>query len=87
MSVAATLPSVGRTGTIGLVEWSQVGTIIGVLTAVVALAIGLQSFWIAHALDRINATLDRLDRRFDHVEGVVLRDHAERIARLEARFD
>ncbi len=24
---------------------------------------------------------------FDRLEGVVLRDHAERIARLEARFD
>ncbi len=64
-------------------EWVQVGTIIGVLTAV----IGLQSFWIARALDRIHATLDRLDGRFDHVQGVVLRDHAERIARLEARLD
>jgi hypothetical protein len=28
-----------------------------------------------------------LDVRFAHVEGVVLRDHAERIAHLEARFD
>jgi hypothetical protein len=69
------------------VYWSQVGTIIGVLTAVIGLAVGLQSFWIAHALDRIYTKLDRLDARFDHVEGVVLRDHAERIARLEARFD
>jgi hypothetical protein len=69
------------------VEWAQAATIIGVLTAVVGLAVGLQSFWIAHALDRVYGKLDRLDARFDHVEGVVLRDHAERIARLEARFD
>ena len=65
----------------------EVVTIIGVLTAVVGLAVGLQSFWIAQALDRIYATLDRIDARLDHIEGVVLRDHAERIARLEARFD
>ena len=71
----------------GAMDWAQAGTIIGALTAVVALAVGLQSFWIAHALGRIYATLDRLDTRFDHIEGVVLRDHAERIARLEARFD
>jgi hypothetical protein len=65
-------------------EWAQAAAIIGVLTAVVGLAVGLQSFWIAHALDRIHATLDRLDGRLDDVEGVVLRDHGERIARLEA---
>jgi hypothetical protein len=68
-------------------DWAEAGVIIGVLTAVVGLAVGLQSFWIARALDRIHAALDRLDARFDHIEGVVLRDHAERIARLEARFD
>ena len=87
MAAAATLPRTDLVGTIRRVEWSQVGTIIGVLTAVVSLAVGLQSFWIAHVLDRMNATLERLDARFDHVERVVLRDHAERIARLEARFD
>jgi uncharacterized membrane protein len=69
------------------VEWVQVGTIIGVLTAVVGLAVGLQSFWIAQALDRVHAALDRIDARLDHIEGVVLREHSERIARLEARFD
>ena len=70
-----------------LVAWPEVATIIGVLTAVVGLAVGLQSFWIAHALDRIHATLERLDARLSHMESVVLRDHSERIARLEARFD
>jgi hypothetical protein len=84
VAVSASLPSATRVGTIRIVEWSQVGTIIAVLTAVVGLAVGLQSFWIAHALDGIHATRDRLDARFDHVEGVVLRDYGERIARLEA---
>jgi hypothetical protein len=32
----------------------------------------------------VRAPLDRLDSRFDHVEGVVVRDHGELIARLEA---
>jgi hypothetical protein len=31
--------------------------------------------------------LDQLDARLSHIETVVLRDHAERLARLEARFD
>jgi hypothetical protein len=86
MADGATLSSANCVGTMRLVEWSQVALIIGVLTSVVG-AVGLQSFWIARSLDRIHATLDRLDGRFDLIEGVVLRDHAERIARLEARFD
>ena len=32
----------------------------------------------------VHATPARLDSKFDHAEGVVLRDHGERIARLEA---
>jgi len=35
----------------------------------------------------VHATLDSLDSRFDRVEAVVLRDHSERIARLEAQHD
>lgn len=59
MAAAATLPSTSCVGTVRIVEWSQVGAIIGVLTAVVGLAVGLRSFWITRALDRIHATLDR----------------------------
>jgi hypothetical protein len=47
----------------------------------------LQALWISPALDRVHATLDRLDSKFDQVEGVVLRDHGERIALLEASHD
>ena len=39
---------------------------------------------ISRALDRVYAALDRLDVRLDHIERVVLRDHGDRIARLEA---
>jgi hypothetical protein len=62
------------------VEWAQAATVVSALAAFT----GLQALWISRALDRIHATLDRLDSRFDHVEGVVLREHDERIARLEA---
>jgi hypothetical protein len=61
-------------------EWAQAATIVSAL----AVFTGLQALWISRALDRVDATLDRLDARFDRVEGVVLRDHGERIARLEA---
>jgi hypothetical protein len=61
-------------------EWAQAATIVPALAAFT----GLQALWISRALDRVYSTLDRLDTRFDHVEGVVLRDHGERIARLEA---
>ena len=66
-----------------LVEWAQAATIVSALAAFT----GLQALWISRALDRVHATLDRLDSKFDHVEGVVLRDHGERIARLEAAHD
>jgi hypothetical protein len=62
------------------VEWAQAATIVSVLAAFT----GLQALWISRALDRVYATLDRLETKLDRVEGVVLRDHGERIARLEA---
>jgi hypothetical protein len=65
------------------VEWAQVATIVSALAAFT----GLQALWIGRALDRVYVALDRLDARLSHIEGVVLRDHTERIARLEARFD
>ena len=78
------------------VEWAQAATIVSALAAFT----GLQAVWISHALDRvyarfdgidarldrIDARLDRMDARLDRVEGVVLRDHGERIARLETRL-
>jgi hypothetical protein len=53
------------------VDWAQAATIVSALAAFT----GLQALWISRGLDRVHATLDRLDSRFDHVEGVVLRDH------------
>lgn len=64
-------------------DWAQSATIVSALAAFT----GLQALWISRALDRVHVTLDRLDSRFDHVEGVVLREHGERIARLEAAQD
>jgi hypothetical protein len=64
-------------------EWAQAATIV----PAVAAFMGLQTLWITRALDRVRAAVDRLDTRLSHMERVVLRDHAERIARLEARFD
>jgi hypothetical protein len=61
-------------------EWAQAATVVSALAAFT----GLQALWISRALDRVHTTLDLLDARFDHVEGVVLRDHGEHIARLEA---
>jgi hypothetical protein len=61
------------------VEWAQVATIIAALAAFT----GVQAFWIARALDRVYAALDRVDTRLDSIEGVV-REQGERIARLEA---
>jgi hypothetical protein len=65
------------------VEWAQAAAIVSALAAFT----GLQALWIARALDRVCVALDQLDARLSHIETVVLRDHAERLARLEARFD
>jgi hypothetical protein len=74
------------------VSWTQTFTLGALLIAVV----GAQAFWIGRALDglraemyrgfdAINTRLDRLEARLDRLEAVVLRDHGERIARLEER--
>jgi hypothetical protein len=65
------------------VDWAQAATIVTALAAFT----GVQTVWISRALDRVYAALERLDTRLDRVEGVVLRDHGERIARLEAERD
>jgi hypothetical protein len=69
------------------VEWAQAVTIVSAMAAFT----GLQALWISHALERVyarfdavDARLDRIEARLDRIEGAVLRDHAERIARLEA---
>ena len=64
-------------------EWAQAATIVSALAAFT----GVQALWISRALDRVYAALDRLDVRLDHIERVLLRDHGERIARLEAERD
>jgi hypothetical protein len=51
------------------VEWAQAATIIGALTGV----IGLQTFWIARALDALRAEIyrnfDRVEKRLERLEG------------------
>jgi hypothetical protein len=54
------------------VEWTQTATIVAVLAA----AIGLQSFWIARALDALRS---EMHRGFD--------TQGQRLDRLEARLD
>ena len=75
-------------------EWLQVFTIVAALVGIV----GVQTTWILHALQRIEARLDRfearmddrlarIDDRFTRLEQDVIRDHGERISRLEARLE
>jgi hypothetical protein len=80
-------------------EWAQVATIIGALATMVGLQTfwvgraldSLRSEMyrgfdaVNGRLDRVEARLDRVEARLDGIEGTVLRDHAERIARLEAQ--
>ena len=62
-------------------DWTQTWTVIGAVSGVIA----LQSFWISRVLERIEHRFDVIDRRFDGLEENVVRDHAERIARLGER--
>lgn len=55
------------------------------VAAVIVPLVGLQTFWIARSLDAIGGRLERVDRRLEHIDQAVLREHGERIARLEAR--
>ena len=54
-------------------EWAQTGAVIGTLTAVIGVVVGLQSFWIARSFDvlrdEMHRGFDRLDARIDRLEG------------------
>jgi hypothetical protein len=76
-------------------SWTQALTGIVANGALLLAVIGAQAFWIARALDAlrgelhrgfdgVDQRLERVEGRLDRVENVVLRDHGERIARLEA---
>jgi hypothetical protein len=63
-----------------------------ILTAVAAIVvpmISIQTFWIARgfsSLEReLGGRLDRVEERLDHIDRTVIRDHSERITRLESR--
>jgi hypothetical protein len=64
-------------------SWAQAITIIGTLGVITIGAIGVQAYWIARALDRLAAQIDRIDTRLDRVEYDLIRDHGQRITRLE----
>ena len=55
-------------------EWAQVATIIAANTAVIGLVVGLQTFWVARALDALGARLDRIELRLDRIEERVGRE-------------
>ena len=59
-----------------------IGSLIGALI--------LQSFWINRSLGRVEKRVDQLaeqaDKRFDSIEDVLLKDHGQRIAKLEERI-
>jgi hypothetical protein len=54
------------------VEWAPALTVVAANTAVIALVVGLQSFWTARSIDALRDELhrgfDRLDARIDHLE-------------------
>jgi hypothetical protein len=54
-------------------EWAQAAAIVGALTAVMGLLIGLQTFWIARVLDTLRDEMhrgfDRLETRMERLEG------------------
>jgi hypothetical protein len=53
-------------------DWAQAAATVGALTAVMGLVIGVQTFWIARALDMLRDEMQRgfaaVDRRFERVE-------------------
>jgi hypothetical protein len=58
-----------------------------ILTAVATVLVpmvGTQTFWIVRALNRIERRIDGVYDRLDHIDQTILRDHGERISRLEA---
>lgn len=58
---------------------AQTWTIVGATVALISLVIGIMSFWVSRSLDRIEAELREM-------RTVLMREHGERIARLEERL-
>lgn len=58
---------------------------VGAVAVVVAPLVALQTYWIARAIDALSARMDRFEGRLDGIENTLVRDHGERITRLEAR--
>jgi hypothetical protein len=63
--------------------------IVSAVAAIVVPMITIQTLWIARSLGGLEGTLggrlDRVEQRLEHIDQT-MRDHAERIARLEARL-
>ena len=71
---------------------AQTWTILGAGVALLGLVIGLQTYWVARSLDRLEARVDRLEAAIlalhddvRQVKDLLLRDYGERLARLEEK--
>lgn len=66
---------------------AQTWTIIGAFVALLGIVVGLQTFWISRSLDKLEHALGAVGDEVHETRDVLLRDHGERIARLEERID
>jgi hypothetical protein len=80
-------------------EWTQAWSVIGALTGVIALqsfwlnrvlamfkeGVDRRFQQVDHRFERVESRLDRIESRLDRIELGVVREHGERIARLEER--
>jgi hypothetical protein len=64
-------------------------TIVAVLGGTAAM-IAVVSFWAAHAIDALSKTIgdkvEKIDTRLERIEYDLIREHGERITRLEERL-
>jgi hypothetical protein len=74
----------------GVVTWAAVGVFVTALGAVAGLLVfmlGAVREDIRNLRGDLGVRLDRVDVRLDRIESTVLREHGERIARLEERAE
>jgi hypothetical protein len=65
---------------------AQTITVIGTMLVLIATVVGIQTFWISRSISKVEDGLAKVNKTLDEMKTEIVRDHGERIAKLEERI-